>query len=148
MVPMPRFSTVAGVPLTELVKMGWISQERLDQITQRTRDGGAGGARGGGGLRLAREDGVEALGARGGRRLLLGLLLHNLWVFGEVNVGEVKARVGLGLCLLLHLGFILNRPSVLLVLHCLEEVVHALLRHNVKVGGDLRCGGGRVGDLV
>ena len=41
MVPMPRFSTVAGVPLTELVKMGWISQERLDQITQRTRDGGA-----------------------------------------------------------------------------------------------------------
>jgi malate dehydrogenase len=41
MVPMPRFSTVAGVPLTELVKMKWISQERLDQITQRTRDGGA-----------------------------------------------------------------------------------------------------------
>jgi malate dehydrogenase len=41
MVPMPRFSTVAGVPLTELVKMGWISQARLDQITQRTRDGGA-----------------------------------------------------------------------------------------------------------
>ncbi len=41
MVPMPRFSTVAGVPLTELVKMGWIKQERLDQIVQRTRDGGA-----------------------------------------------------------------------------------------------------------
>jgi len=41
MVPMPRFSTVAGIPLTELVKMGWISQARLDQITQRTRDGGA-----------------------------------------------------------------------------------------------------------
>ena len=41
MVPMPRFSTVAGIALTELVKMGWISQERLDQITQRTRDGGA-----------------------------------------------------------------------------------------------------------
>jgi malate dehydrogenase len=41
MVPMPRFSTVAGVPLTELVKMGWIKQERLDQIIQRTRDGGA-----------------------------------------------------------------------------------------------------------
>jgi malate dehydrogenase len=41
MVPMPRFSTVAGVPLPELVKMGWIKQERLDQITQRTRDGGA-----------------------------------------------------------------------------------------------------------
>jgi malate dehydrogenase len=41
MVPMPRFSTVAGVPLPELVKMGWISQERLDKITQRTRDGGA-----------------------------------------------------------------------------------------------------------
>src|SRR5882724_9093294 len=41
MVPMPRFSTVAGVPLPELVKMGWIKQQRLDQITQRTRDGGA-----------------------------------------------------------------------------------------------------------
>ena len=41
MVPMPRFSTVAGVPLPELVKMGWIKQERLDAITQRTRDGGA-----------------------------------------------------------------------------------------------------------
>ena len=41
MVPMPRFSTVAGVPLTELVKMGWIKQDRLDQIIQRTRDGGA-----------------------------------------------------------------------------------------------------------
>jgi len=41
MVPMPRFSTVAGIPLPELVKMGWIRQERLDQIIQRTRDGGA-----------------------------------------------------------------------------------------------------------
>ena len=41
MVPMPRFSTVAGISLPELVKMGWISQERLDAITQRTRDGGA-----------------------------------------------------------------------------------------------------------
>ena len=41
MVPMPRFSTVAGIPLPELVKMGWIRQERLDAITQRTRDGGA-----------------------------------------------------------------------------------------------------------
>ena len=41
MVPMPRFSTVAGISLPELVKMGWIKQDRLDQITQRTRDGGA-----------------------------------------------------------------------------------------------------------
>jgi malate dehydrogenase len=41
MVPMPRFSTVAGIALPELVKMGWITQARLDQITQRTRDGGA-----------------------------------------------------------------------------------------------------------
>jgi malate dehydrogenase len=41
MVPMPRFSTIAGIPLPEIVKMGWISQERLDQIVQRTRDGGA-----------------------------------------------------------------------------------------------------------
>ncbi len=41
MVPMPRFSTVSGIPLPELVKMGWIKQDRLDQIIQRTRDGGA-----------------------------------------------------------------------------------------------------------
>jgi malate dehydrogenase len=41
MVPMPRFSTLSGIPLPELVKMGWIKQERLDQIVQRTRDGGA-----------------------------------------------------------------------------------------------------------
>ena len=41
MVPVPRFSTVAGISLPELVKMGWIKQERLDQIIQRTRDGGA-----------------------------------------------------------------------------------------------------------
>ena len=41
MVPVPRFSTVAGIPLPELMKMGWITQERLDQIIQRTRDGGA-----------------------------------------------------------------------------------------------------------
>ncbi len=41
MVPMPRFSTIAGISLPELVKMGWIKQERLDAITQRTRDGGA-----------------------------------------------------------------------------------------------------------
>jgi len=41
MVPMPRFSTVAGIALPELVKMGWIKQERLDQIVDRTRNGGA-----------------------------------------------------------------------------------------------------------
>ncbi len=41
MVPMPRFSTVAGIPLPELVKMGWITQARIDAIVQRTRDGGA-----------------------------------------------------------------------------------------------------------
>jgi malate dehydrogenase len=41
MVPMPRFSTVSGIPLPELVSMGWISQQRLDEIIQRTRDGGA-----------------------------------------------------------------------------------------------------------
>lgn len=41
MVPLTRYSTVAGVPLTDLVKMGWIEQGRLDEIVQRTRDGGA-----------------------------------------------------------------------------------------------------------
>src|SRR3546814_6993196 len=37
MVPMPRYSTVAGIPLPDLIKMGWLSKERLDQIVQRTR---------------------------------------------------------------------------------------------------------------
>ncbi|HEY4199719.1 MAG TPA: malate dehydrogenase [Devosiaceae bacterium] len=41
MVPLPRYSTVAGIPLTDLVKMGWLSKDKLDQIIQRTRDGGA-----------------------------------------------------------------------------------------------------------
>ena len=41
MVPLTRYSTVAGIPLPDLVKMGWTSQEKLDSIVQRTRDGGA-----------------------------------------------------------------------------------------------------------
>ena len=41
MVPLTRYSTVAGIPLPDLVKMGWTSKEKLDQIVQRTRDGGA-----------------------------------------------------------------------------------------------------------
>ena len=41
MVPLIRYSTVAGIPLTDLVKMRWITQKRLDEIVQRTRDGGA-----------------------------------------------------------------------------------------------------------
>jgi malate dehydrogenase len=41
MVPLTRYSTVAGIPLPDLVRMGWTSQEKLDQIVQRTRDGGA-----------------------------------------------------------------------------------------------------------
>ncbi|MDB5366936.1 MAG: mdh [Rhodospirillales bacterium] len=41
MVPLTRYSTVAGIPLPDLVKMGWVTQEKLDQIVQRTRDGGA-----------------------------------------------------------------------------------------------------------
>jgi malate dehydrogenase len=41
MVPLTRYSTVAGVPLTDLIKMGWITKERLEEIVQRTRDGGA-----------------------------------------------------------------------------------------------------------
>lgn len=41
MVPFSRYTTVGGIPISEIIKMGWISQERLDQIIQRTRDGGA-----------------------------------------------------------------------------------------------------------
>src|SRR5882762_6488641 len=41
MVPLPRYSAVGGIPLPDLVKMGWTTQEKLDKIVQRTRDGGA-----------------------------------------------------------------------------------------------------------
>jgi malate dehydrogenase len=41
MVPLVRYSTVAGIPLPDLVAMGWTTQEKLDGIVQRTRDGGA-----------------------------------------------------------------------------------------------------------
>jgi malate dehydrogenase len=40
MVPIARYSTVAGIPLPDLVKMGWIKQDRLDAIVDRTRKGG------------------------------------------------------------------------------------------------------------
>jgi malate dehydrogenase len=40
MVPSLRYSTLAGIPLTDLVKMGWTTQERLDAIVDRTRKGG------------------------------------------------------------------------------------------------------------
>jgi malate dehydrogenase len=40
MVPLVRYSTVAGIPLPDLVKMGWTTEEKLQKIVQRTRDGG------------------------------------------------------------------------------------------------------------
>lgn len=41
MVPLVRYSTVAGIPLPDLVKMGWFDEEDIEAIVQRTRDGGA-----------------------------------------------------------------------------------------------------------
>jgi malate dehydrogenase len=41
MVPLTRYSAVAGIPVPDLVKMGWTTKEKLDAIVQRTRDGGA-----------------------------------------------------------------------------------------------------------
>ena len=41
MVPLARYSTVAGIPLPDLIEMGWTTQDKLDAIIQRTRDGGA-----------------------------------------------------------------------------------------------------------
>ena len=41
MVPLVRYSAVAGIPVPDLVRMGWSTQERIDAIVQRTRDGGA-----------------------------------------------------------------------------------------------------------
>ncbi len=41
MVPLPRYSTVAGIPLPDLIRMGWTTQARIDEIVNRTRNGGA-----------------------------------------------------------------------------------------------------------
>ena len=41
MVPLTRYSAVAGIPVPDLIAMGWSTQEKIDQIVQRTRDGGA-----------------------------------------------------------------------------------------------------------
>jgi len=40
MVPVVRYSTVAGIPIPDLIEMGWSSQEKIDAIVQRTRSGG------------------------------------------------------------------------------------------------------------
>ncbi len=40
MVPLIRYSTVAGIPVPDLIKMGWSSQEKIDAIVDRTRQGG------------------------------------------------------------------------------------------------------------
>jgi malate dehydrogenase len=40
MVPLTRYSTVAGIPVPDLVKMGWTTQAKIDAVVQRTRDGG------------------------------------------------------------------------------------------------------------
>jgi malate dehydrogenase len=40
MVPLTRYSTVAGIPVPDLVKMGWSTQAKIDAIVARTRDGG------------------------------------------------------------------------------------------------------------
>ncbi len=41
MVPLVRYSTVAGIPVPDLIEMGWSTAEKIEQIVQRTRDGGA-----------------------------------------------------------------------------------------------------------
>jgi malate dehydrogenase len=40
MVPLPRYSTVAGIPVPDLIKMGWTTQEKIDAIITRTANGG------------------------------------------------------------------------------------------------------------
>src|SRR3546814_19921315 len=41
MVPLIRYSTVAGIPVPDLIEMGWSTREKIEAIVQRTRDGGA-----------------------------------------------------------------------------------------------------------
>ena len=40
MVPLSRYTTVAGIPLTDLIKMGWLTESRMEEIFERTRKGG------------------------------------------------------------------------------------------------------------
>lgn len=40
MVPLARYTTVSGIPISEIIKMGWISKEKVDQIAERTKNGG------------------------------------------------------------------------------------------------------------
>jgi malate dehydrogenase len=40
MVPVPAYSAVAGIPVPDLIRMGWSTQEKIDAIVQRTRSGG------------------------------------------------------------------------------------------------------------
>jgi malate dehydrogenase len=40
MVPLTRYSTVAGIPVPDLIKMGWSTQEKIDAICARTANGG------------------------------------------------------------------------------------------------------------
>ena len=41
MVPLVRYSSVAGIPIPDLIEMGWVTKPKIDEIVQRTRDGGA-----------------------------------------------------------------------------------------------------------
>jgi malate dehydrogenase len=41
MVPLIRYSSVAGIPIPDLINLGWIAKTKVDEIIQRTRDGGA-----------------------------------------------------------------------------------------------------------
>ena len=41
MVPLVRYSTVAGIPVPDLIEMGWSTEAKIAEIVQRTRDGGA-----------------------------------------------------------------------------------------------------------
>jgi malate dehydrogenase len=41
MVPLVRYSAVAGIPLPDLIRMGWSTHTRIDEIVERTRNGGA-----------------------------------------------------------------------------------------------------------
>ncbi|MBT5728280.1 MAG: malate dehydrogenase, partial [Alphaproteobacteria bacterium] len=41
MVPLVRYSAVAGIPVPDLIAMGWSTEEKIAEIVQRTRDGGA-----------------------------------------------------------------------------------------------------------
>ena len=94
MVPLIRYSTVARHPLPDLYRMGWTTQQRLDAIVQRTRDGGAGSSRAQDRLRLLRAPAASAIAmTKSYLKDKKRVLPCAVWLNGEYGVREIYVGV-------------------------------------------------------